>query len=147
MLRRMMAGAVLGLALAPVVSADTIVLKNGDTLHDKIGDVSEKQIKYHADAFGDVTIDQGQVKSYKIDEPVVVQRKDQPPITASVQGEDQQLKVNDQPFTFKQIKSVNAPPEKRRPAGANARRKAAANPARASSSAWTSRTAGGWDMG
>lgn len=112
MLRCLMVGAVLGLALAPVVSADTIVLKNGDTVHGKIGEVSEKQIKFHADAFGDVTIDQGQVKSYKIDEPVVVQRKDQPPITASVQGEDQQLKVNDQPFTFKQIKSVNAPPEK-----------------------------------
>ena len=111
-MRSFILGAVAVLSLVSIASADTIVLKNGDTVHGTIGQVSEKEIKFHSDAFGDVTIDQAKVASYKIDTPVVVQRKDAAPITASVSGQDQQLKVDDQPYTFKQIKSVNAPPEK-----------------------------------
>lgn len=99
-------------AFAPFVSADTVVLKNGDTLNGKVGQVTADKLKFTSDAFGEVSIPLDKVVSYKFDTPARVQMKNAPPVTAEVSGEGRQIKIDDQPYTFEQVKSVNPPPEK-----------------------------------
>lgn len=111
-----MRGFALGLlsfSFASFALADSVVLKNGDTLHGTIGRVTADNLKLKADAFGEIGIKLDQIKSYKIDTPAVVQFKDAPPITGSVTGgEARTIKVDDKPLTFDTVKVVNPPPEK-----------------------------------
>jgi putative salt-induced outer membrane protein YdiY len=99
-------------AFASHVLADSVVLTNGDTLHGKIGAVTASGLKLNSDALGDITIQTAKVASYKIDEPVVVQMKDGPPVTAAVSGDAKQIQVGDEAYTFDTVKSVNPPPSK-----------------------------------
>jgi putative salt-induced outer membrane protein YdiY len=97
--------------VAQTVAADELVLKNGDTLHGTIGQVTAEKVKFKSDELGELTLDAANVKSYKIDAPTVVQLKDAPPVTAPVSGEGNSIKAGEQSYTFDTVKSVNPPPE------------------------------------
>lgn len=95
--------------LTQAVMADELVLKNGDTLHGTIGQVTAEKIKFKSDELGELTLDAANVKSYKIDAPTVVQLKNAPPVTAPVSGEGSTIKAGEQSYTFDTVKSVNPP--------------------------------------
>jgi putative salt-induced outer membrane protein YdiY len=98
--------------LARPASADTVVLKNGDTLNGKIGQITAGGLKFTSDAFGEVTIPLDKMTSYKIDTPAVVQFKSAPPVTASVaSSQPSQVKLNDEPVPFETLKIINPPPQ------------------------------------
>ena len=97
------------LSLCAFASADTLVLKNGDTLTGKIGQVTAKTIKFVSPSLGELTIPTANVTSYKIDAPVRVQPKAEPSVVGAVTGDATTVKVADKSYRLDQLKSVNPP--------------------------------------
>ena len=101
---------VLGLSAATL--ADTVVLKNGDILHGKIGLVTPAQLKFQTAAFGEIGIKMSEVARYEIDQPAIVKLKEAEPIKAKVSGVGPTtIKADDTVYTFDQVRAVNPPPE------------------------------------
>jgi hypothetical protein len=92
-----------------LVSADTVVLKNGDTLTGTIGQVTGKNMKFVSPVFGEISIPIENITTYKIDTPVRVQPKAAPSVVGPVTGDATTVKVADKNYRLDQLKSINPP--------------------------------------
>lgn len=103
-----LAAAVLS-SLSAIGFADTVTLNNGDKLTGTIGRVSGTELELDSPALGALKIDLAKVASYQFDRDVAVKPKDAPTLTGKPSGDASNVKVNDQTFTYGQVKFINPP--------------------------------------
>ncbi|MGH7177528.1 MAG: DUF481 domain-containing protein [Tepidisphaeraceae bacterium] len=103
------------LASACFVRADEVVLKNGDKLNGKVGQIAGGKMSFSSPVLGDITIDMGNVTSFKTDEPATIRLKGkQPPVTDKIASGDSTKfeTVGGAIVDAAEVKVFNPPPEK-----------------------------------
>lgn len=109
--RLALAGAALA-AFSTVAFADSIKLKNGDTLTGKIDSVSNGTIAFNSPVFGGVKIPIAQVEKYEFDTPQPVQLRDRPLTIAPVAGTADIVTVDGKSYPTGELKSINPAADK-----------------------------------
>lgn len=90
--------------------ADEVVLKNGDKLNGKIGEITDGTIAFTSPILGAISIKLSDVTSYKTDGPATLQLKDGTFITQPITGTSDTVTTGDQvAHPISSIKHVNPP--------------------------------------
>ena len=100
--------------LTRCVWADQVVLKNGDKITGKVGQIADGKMKFTSPVLGEITIDMANVESFSTDAPVDIRMKqNQPTVTDKVTGTATDYKTEggrDVPAS--DVKVFNPPPAK-----------------------------------
>ena len=106
-------GVMLGVWISSQAAADVVVLKNGDRLTGKIGQIIDGTISFTSPILGALTINLTDIRSYQTDTPATVRLNNGQSFTSQiVEGTPTQITTADKQTTqIKAIKSINPPAE------------------------------------
>jgi len=102
-------------SLCSPIRADEVVLKNGDKINGKVGEITGGKMKFTSPVLGEITIDMTNVTSFKTDEPVDIRMKEnQPTVTDKIEsGTSTEYKTaGGKDVQVGDVKTFNPPPAK-----------------------------------
>jgi putative salt-induced outer membrane protein YdiY len=102
-----------GLMFASQARADEVVLKNGDTIHGTVGEITGGVMKFKSPNLGDLSIKLADIKTYKTDAPATVRLKQGGPVVVGPITEGSATRITTaggQTISTAQVKVVNPPP-------------------------------------
>ncbi|HMO25708.1 MAG TPA: DUF481 domain-containing protein [Tepidisphaeraceae bacterium] len=90
--------------------ADTVTLKNGDTLNGTVGEIAGGKMKFTSPVLGTLTIDMANVESFTTDAPARIQPKGEPAVSDTITGTRSTITTAEgREFTLADIRSINPP--------------------------------------
>ena len=96
---------------AAVASADEVILKNGDTLHGAVGEITAGVMKFDSPNLGTLSIKLTDIKSYRTEKPATIQLKQRQQIISPItEGTPEKITAaNGQSLRTADVKYVDPP--------------------------------------